>query len=123
MEENEFKEVGLNPESIGLKDNNNKRKKILIISGICLCALAIITAIILIITLNNKEEEEKDTKPKGRNLLDIEKLKKYKKPYYYYNTSLLNETIDKVLKLAKKHDMKIQILMKKLLKSLLRILK
>lgn len=122
MEENEFKEVGLNPESIGLKDINNKRKKILIISGICLCALAIITAIILIITLNNKEEE-KDTKPKPRSLLDIEKLKKYKTPYYYYNTSLLNETIDEVLKLAKKHDMKIQILMKKLLKSLLRILK
>ena len=102
MEENEFKEVGLNPESIGLKDNNNKRKKILIISGICLCALAIITAIILIIILNNKEEEEKDTKPKPRSLLDIEKLKKYKTPYYYYNTSLLNETIDEVLKLAKK---------------------
>ena len=111
MEENEFKEVGLNPESIGLKDNNNKRKKILIISGICLCALAIITAIILIITLNNKEEE-KDTKPKPRSLLDIEKLKKYKTPYYYYNTSLLNETIDEVLKLAKKHDMKIHFSLK-----------
>ena len=37
---------------------------------------------------------------------------KYETPYYYYNTSLLNETIDEVLRLSKLHNLKIHFSLK-----------
>ena len=39
--------------------------------------------------------------------LDINKIKKYKTPYYYYDTSLLEKTISKCLSIANKNDIKI----------------
>ena len=112
MEEQEPKEVSLNPDSLGLTDNNYNIKKLLIIGGISILVLAIITTIVLVITLNNKDEDKKDTKPKPRSLIDLDELNKYPTPYYYYNTSLLNETINEALRLAKKHDLKIHFSLK-----------
>ena len=112
MEEETYRDVSLNPESLGLKDDNQNVKKILIIAGISVLAVAVIATILLVITLSNKVDEDKEKKHKPRSLLDLEKLEKYKTPYYYYNTSLLNETIATALDLANKHDIKIHFSLK-----------
>ena len=39
--------------------------------------------------------------------LDINKIKKYKTPYYYYDTSLLEKTISQCLSIANQNDIKI----------------
>lgn len=93
--------------------NKQVMKKRLIIGGIVATIAVVIIIIVLVVTLNNGDEEPKDEqKKKPRSLLDPEKLKKYETPYYYYNTSLLNETIDEALRLSKKHDLKIHFSLK-----------
>ena len=101
-------------ESISSKDiindfeeNNsskNKYHKKIIISSIIVFGLLAITIIVLIFTVFNKNSK------KTRSLL--EKLKKYKTPYYYYNTSLLNETVDELISLSKEYDLKIHFSLK-----------
>ena len=66
----------------------------------------------MIFALNTDEDNKEDEPIKPRSLLDIEKLKKYETPYYYYNTSLLNETIAEALRLAKQHNLKIHFSLK-----------
>ena len=89
-----------------------KTQKIIIISAIATVSVIAIIAIILIFTLNTDEDNKEDEPIKPRSLLDIEKLKKYETPYYYYNTSLLNETIAEALRLAKQHNLKIHFSLK-----------
>ena len=89
-----------------------KTQKIIIISAIVTVSIIAIIAIILIFTLNTDDDNKEDEPIKPRSLLDIEKLKKYETPYYYYNTSLLNETIAEALRLAKQHNLKIHFSLK-----------
>ena len=89
-----------------------KTQKILIISAVITVSIIAIIALILIFTLNKDEDNKEDETIKPRSLLDIEKLKKYETPYYYYNTSLLNETIAEAIRLAKLHDLKIHFSLK-----------
>ena len=89
-----------------------KTQKIIIISAIATVSVIAIIAIILIFALNTDEDNKEDEPIKPRSLLDIEKLKKYETPYYYYNTSLLNETIAEALRLAKQHNLKIHFSLK-----------
>ena len=89
-----------------------KNQKIIIISAIATVSVIAIIAIILIFALNTDEDNKEDEPIKPRSLLDIEKLKKYETPYYYYNTSLLNETIAEALRLAKQHNLKIHFSLK-----------
>ena len=89
-----------------------KTQKIIIISAIVIVSIIAIIAIILIFALNTDEDSKEDEPIKPRSLLDIEKLKKYETPYYYYNTSLLNETIAEALRLAKQHNLKIHFSLK-----------
>ena len=89
-----------------------KTQKIIIISSIATVSVIAIIAIILIFALNTDEDNKEDEPIKPRSLLDIEKLKKYETPYYYYNTSLLNETIAEALRLAKQHNLKIHFSLK-----------
>ena len=99
-----FNQENYNDAEIKLKQ---KRRRILIIGGIVLIPIIIGIVIIVLLTSSKKDEEKK---PKPRSLL--EKLKKYKTPYYYYNTSLLNDTIDEALRLAKQHNIKIHFSLK-----------
>ena len=90
----------------------SKKSKIIFIGGIFLIAL-IIGIIVIVVVASKKDEEHEEheePKPKPRSLL--EKLKKYKTPYYYYNTTLLNQTIEEALRLANKHNMKIHFSLK-----------
>ena len=89
-----------------------KTQKIIIISAIATVSVIALIAIILIFALNTDEDNKEDEPIKPRSLLDIEKLKKYETPYYYYNTSLLNETIAEALRLAKQHNLKIHFSLK-----------
>ena len=89
-----------------------KTQKIIIISAIATVSVIALIAIILIFALNTDEDNKEDEPIKPRSLLDIEKLKKYETPYYYYNTSLLNETIAEALRLAKIHNLKIHFSLK-----------
>ena len=89
-----------------------KTQKIIIISAIATVSAIALIAIILIFALNTDEDNKEDEPIKPRSLLDIEKLKKYETPYYYYNTSLLNETIAEALRLAKQHNLKIHFSLK-----------
>ena len=89
-----------------------KTQKIIIISAIVTVSIIAIIAIILIFALNTDKDNKEDEPIKPRSLLDIEKLKKYETPYYYYNTSLLNETIAEALRLAKQHNLKIHFSLK-----------
>ena len=89
-----------------------KTQKIIIISALATVSVIAIIAIILIFALNTDEDNKEDEPIKPRSLLDIEKLKKYETPYYYYNTSLLNETIAEALRLAKQHNLKIHFSLK-----------
>ena len=89
-----------------------KTQKIIIISAIATVSVIALIAIILIFTLNTDEDNKEDEPIKPRSLLDIEKLKKYETPYYYYNTSLLNETIAEALRLAKQRNLKIHFSLK-----------
>ena len=84
---------------------NQKKTKIYIIGGIAL--IIIIIGIILAVVLTSSKE---DQKLKPRSLL--EQLQKYKTPYYYYNTTLLNQTIDEALRLANQHNIKIHFSLK-----------
>jgi diaminopimelate decarboxylase len=81
------------------------KKTIYIISGIIL--LVVIVTVVLVVLLTKPNDEDK---PKPRSLL--EKLKSKKTPYYYYNTSLLNQTIDEALRLANKDNIKIHFSLK-----------
>ena len=90
-----------------------KVQRAIIISGIVAVLIIVILVIVLVSTLNKEEEYRKeDQKPKTRCLLDINQLKKYDTPYYYYNTLLLNETINEALRLAKQHNLKIHFSLK-----------
>ena len=91
-------------EILGDSENNKSHKKIIISSIVIFLALVIVV-IVLIFTVFKKPE---DNEP--RSLL--EKLKKYPTPYYYYNTTLLNQTIDEIIRLSKEHDLKIHFSLK-----------
>ena len=110
MDDTPLKFDNLSQESsneIELKLKKQKRAKIIyIIVGIAL-VIIIIGIVIAVLTSPKKDEEQK---PKPRSLL--EKLKKYKTPYYYYNTTLLNQTIDEALRLAKQHNIEIHFSLK-----------
>ena len=118
MDNEPLKFENLEQEQDILIENEFKKtdtKKNLIICISVTAAIFIIIAIILAVTLSggdDEPEEDKKPKPKPRSLLDIDKLKKYETPYYYYNTSLLNETIDEVLRLSKLHNLKIHFSLK-----------
>ena len=94
------------------EEKQSKTVKILIISAVITVSIIAIIALILIFTLIKDEDNKEDETIKPRSLLDIEKLKKYETPYYYYNTSLLNETIAEAIRLAKLHDLKIHFSLK-----------
>ena len=65
----------------------------------------------MLITKDRKgDEEQKRENTKPRSLL--EKLKSKKTPYYYYNTTRLNETVTTLLDLAKKDNIKIHFSLK-----------
>ena len=90
----------------------SKKSKIIFIGGIFLIAL-IIGIIVIVVVASKKDEEHEEheePRPKPRSLL--EQLQKYKTPYYYYNTTLLNQTIEEALRLANKHNMKIHFSLK-----------
>ena len=91
-------------EILGDSEKNKSHKKIIISSIVIFLALVIVV-IVLIFTVFKKPE---DNEP--RSLL--EKLKKYPTPYYYYNTTLLNQTIDEIIRLSKEHDLKIHFSLK-----------
>ena len=91
-------------EILGDSEKNTSHKKIIISSIVIFLALVIVV-IVLIFTVFKKPE---DNEP--RSLL--EKLKKYPTPYYYYNTTLLNQTIDEIIRLSKEHDLKIHFSLK-----------
>ena len=112
MDSEPLKEVNLDKDILLDDEDTSKkrnRNKILIIGGIVAVTVILIIAILLATSLNKGKDDSKkdDERPKPRSLLDIDKLKKYETPYYYYNTSLLNETIDEVLRLSKLHNLKI----------------
>jgi diaminopimelate decarboxylase len=99
-------------EETNMKNRRSTNNK-LIIGGIVGVVAIVIIIVVLVVTLNNGEEDPKEEpSKKPRSLLDIEKLKKYETPYYYYNTSLLNETIDEALRLSKLHNLKIHFSLK-----------
>ena len=117
MDSEPLKEVNLDKDILLDDEDTSKkrnRNKILIIGGIVAVTVILIIAILLATSLNKGKDDSKkdDERPKPRSLLDIDKLKKYETPYYYYNTSLLNETIDEVLRLSKLHNLKIHFSLK-----------
>ena len=97
------KEINLEDENYTAK---KKFQKKIIISSIVVGAVLIVVIIVLVFTVFKKPNQQ----PQPRSLL--EKLKKYKTPYYYYNTTLLNQTVNELITLANKHDLKIHFSLK-----------
>ena len=92
------------------KLKTKKTHKLIIFGAFGIVAVIVIIILILIFTLKKDDDDKEKIKP--RSLLDVEKLKKYQTPYYYYNTTLLNETIAEALRLANQHDISIHFSLK-----------
>ena len=86
-------------------DQQNKRKNkinIILISlsiGIILIGLFIL----LYFTLKDKDDNKE---------INLQSFNKYKTPYYYYNTTLLDQTISTCLSIANKNNIKIHFSLK-----------
>ena len=102
----------INEEGLELPKEKNHKIKFFIIGGLILAAvIAIIVIIIVLLILKDKgEEEEEKPNIKPRSLL--EKLRSRPTPYYYYNTTRLNDTIKTLLDLASKNNLKIHFSLK-----------
>ena len=123
MDDAPLKETNLD-QDVFIKEELNKSKisqkkiKIYIIGGISLVVVIIILAIVLSLVLNkdedSKPEPEPDPEPKHkqRSLINVDDLDKYETPYYYYNTTLLKETINEVVRLSRLHNLKIHFSLK-----------
>ena len=110
MDDTPLKFDNFSQENFNEVETNMKKKKkvkLFIIGGIALIVLVVGIILVVILTSSKKDEEQKS---KPRSLL--EKLQKYKTPYYYYNTTLLNQTIDEALRLANQHNIKIHFSLK-----------
>ena len=92
------------------KLKTKKTHKLIIFGAFGIVAVIVIIILILVFTLKKGDDDKEKIKP--RSLLDVEKLKKYPTPYYYYNTTLLNETIAEALRLANQHDISIHFSLK-----------
>ena len=97
-------------QDISIRLKTKKTHKLIIFGAFGIVAVIVIIILILIFTLKKGDDDKEKIKP--RSLLDIEKLKKYQTPYYYYNTTLLNETIAEALRLANQHDISIHFSLK-----------
>ena len=92
-----------------IEPRGNFKKKVIILSISLGLLVAIIVAIILFLLLKNKDDNENDDTTEVRKLLSFDK---YETPYYFYNTTLLEETISSCLKKANQHNIKIHFSLK-----------
>ena len=97
-------EVDLNNDD--KKEKKNYFKSIIIY--LCIALLLIGFLIFLIVFFKDKKPNIR-TEPKE---LNAETLKNYKTPFYYYNTSLLEQTISKCLSIANQNNIKIHFSLK-----------
>ena len=108
MDDIPLKEDKINQNDLNDIENTISKKrnipKIILIASLIL--IVVIIVIVLIIILPKDEDSSK----KPRSLL--EKLSSKETPFYYYDTALLNLTIETVLNLTKQHDIKIHFSLK-----------
>ena len=78
--------------------------------------IVLIIGIILLLVFTLKGSEDKSNNSNNENKKPIEfnenTLKKYKTPFYYYNTSLLEQTIETCLNITRKNNIKIHFSLK-----------
>ena len=88
------------------KDN----KVIIYVAGGVILIIGII--LLLVIILKKGENKQNNTNNKRPIEFNENTLKKYKTPFYYYNTSLLEKTIETCLNITKKNNIKIHFSLK-----------
>ena len=99
------------------EENLNQRKKkkqLYIIGGCVLLGVIIVATAVALYFILTKDSKKSSPEPKKkpRSLIDPSLLDKYKTPYYYYNTTLLNDTINKVVNLSILNNLKVHFSLK-----------
>ena len=90
------------------KEKENKTSKSCIFVG---AGIILIIGVIIILVFTLKKNEEKPNN-KGPIEFNEKALKKYKTPFYYYNTTLLEQTLETCLNITKKNNIKIHFSLK-----------
>ena len=106
MDDTPLKDVNIETKEFEGDAELQKRKTIRIV--IIVVSLVVIAAIIATVVVLTKPKEE--PKPNPRSLL--EKIKSKETPYYYYNTTLLNATIEEALRIANPNNIKLHFSLK-----------
>ena len=106
MDDTPLKDVNMETKEFEGDAELQKRKTIRIV--IIVVSLVVIAAIIATVVVLTKPKEE--SKPNPRSLL--EKIKSKETPYYYYNTTLLNATIEEALRIANPNNIKLHFSLK-----------
>ena len=91
------------------KEKGNKINKIYIYLG---AGIILLIGIVLFLVVILKKYEENPNNAKKPIEFNEKTLKKYKTPFYYYNTSLLEQTIETCLNITKKNNIKIHFSLK-----------
>ena len=95
-------------------NQRKKKKKLDIIGGSVLLGVIIVATAVALYFILTKDSKKSSPEPKKkpRSLIDPGLLDKYETPYYYYNTTLLNDTINKVVNLSILNNLKVHFSLK-----------